>query len=152
MLNIALLQKTDAIPYDLLQLADPSADLIDDYLKNGQCYIARLDSKTIGVLVMTELSPESIEIKNIAIHEAYQQRGFGKQLLQYAEQTARHQNYKQLVIGTGNSSVGQVMLYQKAGFEIDHVKKDFFTDHYPEPIFENGIQCKHMIVLVKKLA
>lgn len=34
-----------------------------------------------------------------------------------------------------------------AGFEIFDVKYDFFIHHYPEPIFENGIQLRHMIML-----
>jgi hypothetical protein len=29
--------------------------------------------------------------------------------------------------------------------------KGFFTDHYPGPIYENGIQAKHLIMLEMKL-
>lgn len=31
------------------------------------------------------------------------------------------------------------------------IKKNFFVDKYKEPIFENGIKCKHMVVLAKTL-
>ncbi len=31
------------------------------------------------------------------------------------------------------------------------VKWNFFTDHYPEPIIQNGILCQHMIMLKQDL-
>jgi hypothetical protein len=38
-------------------------------------------------------------------------------------------------------------LYQKCGFRIVGVDLDFFIRHYPEKIYENGIQCRDMIRL-----
>ncbi|MBT8233378.1 MAG: hypothetical protein KJN84_12165 [Bacteroidia bacterium] len=35
--------------------------------------------------------------------------------------------------------------------EIQGIEKDYFIDNYKQPIFENGIQCKHLIILVKRL-
>ena len=139
------------IPFDLLKLADPSPSQINDYLKSGTCYVAKLNSEIIGVMVLKELSPTSIEIKNIAIKKIAQGKGFGKLLLRYADKISRQSKYEKLIIGTGNSSVGQLAVYQKEGFEIERIKKNFFVKKYNKPIFENGIQCKHMIVLEKKL-
>ena len=90
-------------------------------------------------------------LKNIAIDKAFQGRGFGKRLLKYADEISRQSNYNQLIIGTGNSSIGQLYLYQVQGFEIDHIEKDYFLYNYHNPFFENGIQCKHKVVLVKQL-
>lgn len=42
---------------------------------------------------------------------------------------------------------GLTALYQKCGFRIVGIDRDFFTDHYPEPIYENGIWCRDMIRL-----
>ena len=36
--------------------------------------------------------------------------------------------------------------YQKLGFNMTEIRRDYFTQNYPEPIWENGIQCKHMIM------
>jgi len=139
------------VPYKLLELADPSRTQIDSYLKAGTCYIATKDSEVVGVLVLTEADTNSLEIKNIAIKVTCQGKGLGKRLLRHAERMGCEAGYARLLIGTGNSSIGQLALYQKEGFEIKRIDHSFFTKNYPAPIYENGIQCKHMIYLEKKL-
>lgn len=54
-----------------------------------------------------------------------------------------------LITGTGNSRIGQLDLYQKEGFDIPKIVKNFFLKNYKEPIFENGIQYKHRFKLEK---
>ena len=105
----------------------------------------------VGVLVLYQIDSTSIEVKNIAVDESEQGKGFGKALLRYCEIVSRELGYEKLIIGTGNSSIGQLALYQKEGFEISRIEKDFFITNYHEPIFENGIQCKHMVILEKIL-
>lgn len=148
---IQLLEKHDALPYDLLLLADPSREMIDAYVQHSFVYVALIQEMRIGVYVLTPLGGKKAEVKNIAIHETWQGRGLGKQLLTDAAVKARELGFEKLVIGTGNSSVAQLYLYQRSGFEITEIRKDFFLQHYPEPIYENGIHCKHMIMLEKQL-
>lgn len=151
-LLIELAHSDADIPYELLLMADPSRELIEKYIATGKCYLAYLRSEIVGVLVLNEVSSDCIEIKNIAISLLHQGLGFGKQLLRFAEENCHHLGYSKLIIGTGNSSIGQLGLYQKEGFEIERVVKNFFVDNYDEPIFENGIQCKHLIFLEKNLS
>lgn len=139
------------IPLELLQSADPSVRQIDKYLKTGICYVASRDGKTVGVLVLDQVDSTSMEVKNIAVEKTEQGKGFGKALLRHAVTIGREGGFKKLVICTGNSSIGQLALYQKEGFEIKGIEKDYFTRNYAEPIFENGIQCRHKIILEKKL-
>ncbi|GMQ30855.1 hypothetical protein [Algoriphagus confluentis] len=49
------------------------------------------------------------------------------------------------------NNYSQLALYQKTGYEIVGIEKDFFIQNYPEPIFENGIPCKHKIILEKTM-
>jgi hypothetical protein len=65
----------------------------------------------------------------------------------HAIQNAKLLSFKTIEIGTGNSGVGQLVLYQKCGFRITGVDRDFFIRHYSEEIFENGIQIVDMIRL-----
>ena len=139
------------IPFDLLDLADPSRAMIEEYLKTGTCYLAKVESQVIGALVLDPLGSDRMEIKNIAVAESEQGKGYGKALLAHAERIAREYGAEKLIIGTGNSSLNQLALYQKAGFEIVGIENDFFTKNYPEPIYENGIPCKHKIILEKVL-
>ncbi|MDC1162082.1 GNAT family N-acetyltransferase [Tenacibaculum sp.] len=150
-LQIELLSENQPIPYNLLKLADPSVIQIDSYLKSGTCYIAKIQSEIVGVIILNSIDTTKTEIKNIAIKESEQGKGLGKKLLRYVEQVCRETGYKSLLIGTGNSSIGQLALYQKEGFELDKIKKDFFLNNYSNPIYENGIQCKHMLLLKKNL-
>lgn len=150
-MTIKLLGTGDELPYDLLLLADPSREIIDSYIRDSRVYLALIGDVRVGVYVLTPLEDKKAEVKNIAIHESWQGRGLGKQLLTDAAIKARDLGFRTLVIGTGNSSVAQLYLYQRSGFEITAIRKDFFIQHYPEPIYENGIQCKHMIMLEKTL-
>ena len=150
-LNIELVKNKKEVPLELLQLADPSIVRINNYLKSGKCYVAKLDAQLIGVLILDKIDTNTIEIKNIAIKELAQRKGFGKMLLKHADKISRQSDCQKLVIGTGNSSKYQLALYQKEGFEIKRIDKGFFIRNYKVPIFENGIQCKHLIILEKQL-
>ncbi|EAO51681.1 IAA acetyltransferase [Bacillus thuringiensis serovar israelensis ATCC 35646] len=91
------------------------------------------------------------EIINIAVSEKEQGKGYGKYLLGFAIDYAKKEEYKTIEIGTGNSSLMQLGLYQKCGFRITSVDKDFFLRNYNEEIYENGIQCMDMIRLTQNL-
>jgi ribosomal protein S18 acetylase RimI-like enzyme len=134
-------------PRDLLLLADPSQEQLEQYVHAGQCYLAQLGERTVGALVLLEDSREVMEIKNIAVAEAWQGQGIGRQLLRHARKIAKDEGYPRLRIATGNSSIGQLALYQQEGFDIIDIQKNYFMLHYPEPVFENGIRCRHLIIL-----
>lgn len=150
-LHIVPLTDKYKIPYDLLLLADPSKARVQTYLKTGFCFLGILESEVVGVLLLDEVNPKIAEIKNIAVRESEQGKGFGKQLLRFAEKESQVRGYEKLMVGTGNSSVDQLAFYQKEGFELDRIEKNFFLENYTEPIFENGIPCKHLLILEKTL-
>ena len=138
-------------PMHLLLLADPSRELVEEYLGSGTCFVALTDGRMIGVYVLLQKGPKLIEIMNIAVDERHHGRGIGRQLIEHAIGHAREQGYKTIEIGTGNSGIGQLALYQKCGFRITGVDRDFFNRNYSEAIYENGIQCQDMIRLSQSL-
>jgi ribosomal protein S18 acetylase RimI-like enzyme len=142
------INKLDTIadaPMDLLLLADPSEKLVKSYLKKGTCYTAELDGKTVGVILIMERKVFTIEVMNLAVKEKFQNNGIGKQLLLYVIDEIKKGDTKTIEIGTGNPGVVQMLLYQKCGFSIVDIDFDFFRRTHPEPIFENGIECRDMI-------
>ena len=139
------------VPYGLLLLADPSKKLIDEYLKESQTFIARQDDELVGIIVLKPLSKELIEIKNISVKPFFRGQGIGMYLIKNAIHKAWAGKYEHICIGTANSSIGQLYLYQKLGFEICEIRKDFFIQHYTEPIFEHGVKAKDMIMLEMEL-
>ncbi len=145
------LSKDNPIPYELLLLADPSKELIDIYLLSSTVFIAQLNEKTIGTIVLFQMNETEVEIKNIAVEPVFQGQGIGQYMIEKAINFAKQKDFTNVYIGTANSSIGQLYLYQKMGFEIHEIKRNFFIEHYPNEIYEKGIQAKHMIVLKRKL-
>ena len=75
---------------------------------------------------------------------------FKKKLVSFIEDKYRA-TYSTLIVGTGESPL-TLPFYQKLGFEIFDRKKDFFTNNYDHPIFEDGHQLVDMIMLKKSLS
>ncbi|AYB39153.1 GNAT family N-acetyltransferase [Brevibacillus laterosporus] len=150
-MNIRMIHESEDLPMDLLLLADPSEMLVMEYVSRGQCYVMEQDGRVIGTYVLIPTRPETVELVNVAVEEEQHGKGYGKQLVRHAIESAKQNNYKTIEIGTGNSSVVQLALYQKCGFRMTHIDRDFFIRHYDEPIFENGIQCVDMVRLSQDL-
>jgi ribosomal protein S18 acetylase RimI-like enzyme len=150
-LKIIPLTNKKETPFELLLIADPSQDAIEKYIWESDVFLLKSGSEVIGVIAVLELTNSELEIKNVAIKEDFQAKGFGKDLIRSICKLYAEKGAKKIKIGTGNSSIHQLGLYQKLGFEITSVDKDFFLREYEEDIFENGIQCKDMIYLSKNL-
>lgn len=68
-----------------------------------------------------------------------------------AEKRAVENGCAEILICTAYFAIMQLNFYQKMGYELFRVIKDFFITNYPEPVFENGKQLKDMLMLRKKL-
>ncbi|WP_308364978.1 MULTISPECIES: hypothetical protein [unclassified Microbulbifer] len=53
---------------------------------------------------------------------------------------------QRLEVGTGTFGY-QLTIYQRQGFRVERIDKNFFLKNYPEPIVENGIQHRDMLRL-----
>lgn len=144
-INISKLNSNTDAPMDLLLLADPSEKLVKRYLDKGICYTAEMEGELVGVVLIMETKPQTIEVMNLAVKEEFQNKGIGKQLLLFIINEIKKSNAKTIEIGTGNPGVIQMLLYQKCGFRIVEIDFDFFRRNYPERIYENGIECRDMI-------
>jgi ribosomal protein S18 acetylase RimI-like enzyme len=147
MLKIRELQLTEEYPLHLFLLADPDLGMVESYAYRSSCFVLEENHEIVGSYLLLPTRPKTIELVNIAVLTKKQGRGYGKELVKHAMETARTLGYHTIEIGTGNSGIMQLGLYQKCGFRIVDVDLDFFTRHYKEPIFENGIQCRDMIRL-----
>src|SRR5690606_3938903 len=121
--------------------------LVRAYCASGWCVVAEQKSEIVGVYVLFPLSETTVEIKNIAVAENVRGQGYGRQLLQHALAESARRGFEFVEIGTGNSSLGQLALYQNCGFRLYAIDKDFFRKDYPAPIVEIGIECRDMIRL-----
>ena len=117
-MNIRKIGKNENLPFELFLLADPSRDYILEYVEKGVIFVAEIKQQIFGVYVFLPTSPEISELMNIAVREDHQGLGIGKQLVMDAVKVARKKGYTTLEVGTGNSSIGQLALYQKCGFRM----------------------------------
>ncbi|NDV96219.1 GNAT family N-acetyltransferase [Dysgonomonas sp. 521] len=139
-------------PYDLLLLADETVEGINTYLFDSDVYVVQIDDKAVGVFCLLPHDKEDVEIVNIAVAEEFQNKGIGSRMLGEVEKIAGGENYKRIILGTADCGFKQIRFYEKNGYSQYNVKKDYFLKKYPdEPIFENGIQLKDMVMLEKSL-
>lgn len=133
-----------------LLLADESEEAVRKYVNDGDLYEIKCGEQLAGVALLLAQSDKAVELKNIAIVPNYQGKGLGKEALRQITSICHTQGYQTILVGTANSSIDNIAFYQKAGFRMESIEKDFFSS-YPEPIYENGIRALDMIFFSKKL-
>ncbi|UII58271.1 GNAT family N-acetyltransferase (plasmid) [Cytobacillus spongiae] len=131
--------------YPYLLLADDSDELVRDYLFEGDMYSIKYGNHIAGVILMLLSSENVVEIKNMALDDAYRGIGIGKTVLNQITEMYRMKGMLKVIVGTANSSIGNLAFYQKAGFRMTGIRKDFFK-RYPDPIFEDGIRALDMVM------
>ena len=131
----------------LLLEADPDEAMIGRYLDTGTLYVLEESGEALAAAVVADLGDGRCELKNIAGDPAVRGRGYGSALLN-AVIAAEEGRYTEMLVGTTAPVTG---FYRRHGFQDSHVVRNFFTDHYPEPIFEDGVQCIDMLYLKRRL-
>lgn len=131
---------------ELLLLADEQEDMIDRYLERGDMFVLE-DGGVLAECVVTREGDGVYELKNIAVAPDCQRRGYGKQLIEFA--FSYYGDCERMLVGTGDvpSSLG---FYHSCGFTESHRVKNFFTDHYDHPMFEDGKQLVDMVYLKRE--
>ncbi len=133
---------------DLLLLADEQEDMIDKYLESGDMF-ALFDNDLKTICVVKGIDDKSCELKNIATYQKYQGKGYAKSLISFVSAHYKN-NYRSMLVGTGDTPA-ILSFYKSCGFEPSHRLKNFFTDNYDHPMFEDGIQLIDMVYLKKRL-
>lgn len=130
---------------DLLLLADEQEDMVDKYLYRGEMFVLD-DNGVKAECVVTKESDGIYELKNIAVNPDYQQKGYGKTLIEFL--FSYYPNCVTMLVGTGDIP-SILSFYKKCGFVESHRIENFFTDNYDHPMYENGKQLVDMIYLKK---
>ena len=133
---------------DLLLLADEQENMIDRYLPGGDLF-ALYDDNLKSVCVVVPVNSQTCELKNIATYQKYQGKGYGRALMNFIFDFYKN-DYKTMLVGTGETPA-ILSFYKSCGFEKSHRIKNFFTDNYDHPMFDNGVRLVDMIYLKKDL-
>jgi len=140
----------EELPIALLLLADPSEQRIRRYLIGAHAFVASKPAGPVSALVMRWRNGDEAEIMNVAVALEHQRNGIGRATMEFAVEYAGVRGATTISVGTGNSSLGELRFYQRLGFRITGVSRDYFADYDP-PIFEEGIRCLDMIHLSRVL-
>ena len=137
--------KDDYLP--LLLVGDESAEMIGRYIDCGNLYVGFVGDSAVAVCVTVDLNDDTVEVKNLAVREDFRRRGIGSQMLRHIEGISAGRT---VTLGTGESP-SNLRFYSACGYRYSHRVADFFTDNYPAPIIEEGIQLRDMIYLSKRI-
>lgn len=129
---------------DLLLLADEQESMIDRYLERGDMF-ALYDPDLKSICVVTKEGDGIYELKNIATYEKDQKKGYASRLIGYLLEYYKEDG-REMFVGTGDFPP-TLSFYEGCGFRLSHRVKNFFTDNYDHPIYEDGVQLVDMVYL-----
>jgi N-acetylglutamate synthase-like GNAT family acetyltransferase len=130
----------------ILRQAEETESALRRSLANLSDAVYRMDDdgQLVGAATM-QWRDDPCEIIELGIAPERQGRGLGKHLVAWLIEEARRRSKRQMLVGTANSSIDNIAFYQKCGFRMDQVRKDYFW-YYREPHYEHGIQVRDMLV------
>jgi GNAT superfamily N-acetyltransferase len=137
----------------LLELADEPAPL-RAYVHDGELFGVLDDAgEPLAAVLVITVEPEVAELRAVAVAERAQGQGVGSRILEAVLDELRRRGTRTAVVGTASSGTRQLAFYQRCGFRLSHVERDFFTPEkgYPADISENGIATRDMVWMDRTL-
>lgn len=146
-MNIQKVKHNKKAYIDLLMLADEQESMIDRYLERGEMFVLN-DNGVKAECVITKEADGIYELKNIAVTPGCQRKGYGKKLIDFL--FTYYSVCNTILVGTGDvpSALG---FYHKCGFTESHRIKNFFTDNYDHPMYEDEKQLVDMVYLKREV-
>lgn len=138
--------------FPLLLLAEPSESALRWSLRNLSDTAYRMDvgGELAGAATM-RWRRDPCEMVELAIAPERQGGGLGREFVAWLVAEARRRGKTEIIVGTSSTSAANLIFYQKCGFRVDHVRQDYFW-YYDEPLYENGLPVRDMIVFRRDLA
>jgi GNAT superfamily N-acetyltransferase len=93
---------------------------------------------------------EPCEIVELAVAERWQGRGVGRAFLDWIAGEAGRRGKREVEVGTANASIGNIAFYQRCGFRMHRVRRDYFG-YYRTPRVEHGIAVRDLLVFRREL-
>jgi ribosomal protein S18 acetylase RimI-like enzyme len=140
----------------LLLLADESERQVRSYLQRGDLYVYANDAErdaAAGVILVIAAEEGAVELKAVAVAPHLQGQGLGLRMLRAVIDDLRARGVRRVIVGTANAGIGQLAYYQKAGFRLLRIERDFFSADrgYPPHLEENGIRLRDMVWMDQNL-
>jgi ribosomal protein S18 acetylase RimI-like enzyme len=138
----------------LLSLADEEEPL-RRCLQDGALHgvVERGTGRPRAAVLVIDRRDGSAELRTVVVAEADQGTGLGSWLVAEACRVLRASGVRRVVVGTASSGVRQLAFYQRLGFRLSRIERDFFTPArgYPPDLSENGISSRDMVWMDRSL-
>jgi ribosomal protein S18 acetylase RimI-like enzyme len=98
------------------------APMQDDYaalIQKGQAHVLDADGRVQGALVLIP-EQDAMLLDNIAVLPEAQGKGFGRRLLDFAENTAREAGFHAIRLYTNEAMTENIALYSRIGYTETH--------------------------------
>lgn len=114
-LNLQWLEKYFYVePKDIVLLDDCEKSIVK---KGGHIFFAEYHGKIVGCFSFIKLGDNSYELGKMAVDPQYQGLKIGQQLLTFAVEHARNNNWRQLLLYSSTKLDTALHIYRKYGFK-----------------------------------
>ena len=138
----------------LLLLADDSVAQVASYYQQGDLFVLRGNGGMPRGMTLAIPKPNAgAELKAVAVARELHGQGVGQRMLKLVLASLQRAGVRHVTVGTGNCGIGQIAFYQKAGFRLWKIERDFFIPErgYAEGLEENGIPLRDMVWMDQEL-
>ena len=133
---------------ELLLEADPSKEMINKYLADGELFVLTYKDELVCIAVVMKIDNDIVELKNIITKEKHRGNGYAKKMIKYLVDNYKTR-YKKMIVGTAENNIP---FYVKQGFDkYEKTIKNYFVDNYDKEIFDENMQCVDMYYYSKDL-
>jgi ribosomal protein S18 acetylase RimI-like enzyme len=102
--------------------------------KNDMLIAAYEDDRMLGCCILTEVEPDKVRLRQMAVISGLQGKGIGRVLMQFAENLARDRGYKKLTMHARKAVIG---FYEKLGYKV--VGEEFEEVTIPHYVMEKSL-------------
>ena len=141
----------------LLYLADSAEEHVRAHLGDGTLYSLVDDGDVGGASVIGAVQcvprPDdpaaagTVELTLVAVAEEHQGKGVGQRMLALVLDELRRAGFVRAIVGTSNAGIGEIAYYQKCGFRLLSIERDYFDEArgYDGTESENGIVHRDLV-------
>jgi [ribosomal protein S18]-alanine N-acetyltransferase len=95
------------------------------------------EGTTIVAYIVAWLVEDELHITNLAVHSSYRRRGIASWLLNYLIDIAMKSACKQINLEVRKSNEEAIRLYQRFGFQIIGIRKNYYTIEHEDALLMN---------------
>jgi ribosomal protein S18 acetylase RimI-like enzyme len=131
----------------LIRLAEDSESQLESAIDDGTMYVAEDGETPLGVVLVLDHGNQERELRYVAIAESHQRKGFGKAMLADVRAAEAARGAARLLVGTSSADTGNLDFYQRCGYRLLSIERDYFTPFrgYPPDFVLNGLSAVDMV-------